>query len=50
MKEPFELEKTEVEIYRQVSPDGKTIFVIERQIFNWTIKRYTDSWSWNTQW
>lgn len=47
---PFELEATEFEIHRQVSKDGKSIFVIEKQLFNWTIKRYTDKFSWNTQW
>lgn len=50
MKEPFELEATEVECYRKVSKDGKSIFVIDRQIFNWSIKHYTDEYSWNINW
>ena len=47
---PFELEPSEFEIMRMNDKNGMTILVVEQQLFNWTIKRYTESMFWNTQW
>lgn len=47
---PFAVEVTDYEIMRATSKDGKTIFVVEMQMFNWTIKEYTEPIFWRTQW
>lgn len=47
---PFELEPSDYEVMRATDKDGTTIFVLDQQLFNWSIKRYTHPYSWNTQW
>lgn len=47
---PFIVPGSAFEIYRVVDKDGQTVLVIEQQLFNVAIQRYTEPLFWKTQW
>ena len=47
---PFEVPLSPHEITRFPGKDGQSVLVVETQLFNWTIKRYSEPLSWDIQW
>ncbi len=47
---PFHVPETEAEIYRVVDKDGRTVLVINQQLFNVALQRYTEPLFYRTQW